>query len=249
MMKIPRTIIVIPARFGSTRFPGKPLVMFRNRTMIEHVYRVAEKVPDISAVVVGTDDERIFRVVEDFGGNVMLTSKKHQSGTDRVAEVASKMDFDIVVNLQGDEPFLDPRAVKEVVAPLVKEPDVQMSTLMKKSDVLNDLKNPNVVKVVVDNFSNALYFSRASIPYFKEGNKFYFFKHIGLYAYRKPFLLKLTKLHPTMLEQTESLEQLRVLEHGYCIKVIETVYDSVGIDTPEQLDQALKSLRIDDAYR
>jgi 3-deoxy-manno-octulosonate cytidylyltransferase (CMP-KDO synthetase) len=230
-------VAVIPARFASTRFPGKPLADIDGRPMIEHVYRRAEASPVVSRVIVATDDLRIATRVNDFGGNVRLTKIDHQSGTDRLAEVASTLDCDIVVNVQGDEPLLDPRAIGEVVAPFT-DPSVSMTTLYRRIQSPAELTNPNIVKVVLDRGGYALYFSRAPIPYARDprGGWPPLFRHVGVYAYRRSALLVLASLEPTPLERAEALEQLRALEHGIRIKAVETAYDSIGVDTPEDLD-------------
>jgi 3-deoxy-manno-octulosonate cytidylyltransferase (CMP-KDO synthetase) len=205
--------------------------------MIEHVYRRAEASPVVSRVIVATDDLRIATRVNDFGGNVRLTKIDHQSGTDRLAEVASTLDCDIVVNVQGDEPLLDPRAIGEVVAPFT-DPSVSMTTLYRRIQSPAELTNPNIVKVVLDRGGYALYFSRAPIPYARDprGGWPPLFRHVGVYAYRRSALLVLASLEPTPLERAEALEQLRALEHGIRIKAVETAYDSIGVDTPEDLD-------------
>jgi 3-deoxy-manno-octulosonate cytidylyltransferase (CMP-KDO synthetase) len=236
-------VAIIPARFASTRFPGKPLADIDGRPMIEHVYRRAAASPVVSRVVVATDDLRIATTVNDFGGKVRLTRADHRSGTDRLAEVAASLDCDIVVNVQGDEPLLDPRAIGEVVAPFA-DPSVSMATLFKRIQNPAELNNPNVVKVVLDRGGFAMYFSRAPIPYARDprGGWPPLYRHIGLYAYRRSALLVLASLEPTPLESAESLEQLRALEHGIRIKAVETLYDSIGVDTPEDLEQVRRLL-------
>ena len=232
-------VAVIPARFASSRFPGKPLADIDGHPMIEHVYRRAGAASTVSRVIVATDDLRIATRVADFGGHVRLTKATHSTGTDRLAEVAATLDCDIVVNVQGDEPLIDPRAIDQAVAPLVADPSVPMTTLYKRITQPAELDDPNVVKVVVDRGGYALYFSRAPIPYVHnpKGGWPPFYRHIGLYAYRRSTLLVLANLDPTPLERAESLEQLRALEHGIRIKAVETKYDSIGVDTPEDLEQ------------
>ncbi len=207
--------------------------------MIEHVYRRVQSCAAIARAIVATDDPRIADAVHRFGGEVRLTRRDHQSGTDRLAEVAATLDCDVVVNVQGDEPLIDPRAIAEAVAPLARDPSLQMTTLYRRIADPAELANPNVVKVVVDRAGFALYFSRAPIPYARDprGGWPPLYKHIGLYAYRRSVLLVLSSLEPTPLERTESLEQLRALEHGIRIKAVETAYDTIGVDTPEDLDQ------------
>jgi 3-deoxy-manno-octulosonate cytidylyltransferase (CMP-KDO synthetase) len=230
-------VAIIPARYASTRFPGKALESIDGRPMIEHVYRRAEASKSIAKVIVATDDLRIATTVTGFGGNVRLT-RAHETGTDRLAEVAASLDYDVIVNVQGDEPLIDPRAITEAVRPF-SDPTIQMTTLYRRIHNPAELSNPNVVKVVLDRGGFALYFSRAPIPYTRDprGGWPPLYKHIGLYAYRRSVLLVLASLEPTPLERAESLEQLRALEHGIRIKAVETAYDSIGVDTPEDLQQ------------
>jgi len=237
---------VIPARYASTRLPGKPLLEIAGRPMIEHVYRRAALARSVEAVIVATDDERIAAVVRAFGGRAQLTSSAHPSGTDRLAEVAATLDCDLVVNVQGDEPLIEPAMIDEATAPFAGDPALQMSSLRRRFDPGADLTNPNVTKVVVDREGYALYFSRAPIPVDRSAPgavSAYAFKHIGLYAYRREFLLTLARLPATPLERLECLEQLRVLEHGYRIKVLETMHDSIGVDTREDLERADRLLQ------
>jgi 3-deoxy-manno-octulosonate cytidylyltransferase (CMP-KDO synthetase) len=233
-----QVVVVIPARFASSRFPGKPLADIDGRPMIEHVYRRAASAAAVSRVIVATDDLRVADAVRQFGGEVRLTRNDHQSGTDRLAEVAATLDCDVVVNVQGDEPLIDPCAIGEAVAPFAADPSVQVTTLYRRIANPADFSDPNVVKVVVDRAGFALYFSRASVPYVRDplGGWPPLYKHIGLYAYRRGALLVLATLEPTPLERAESLEQLRALEHGIRIKAVETAYDSIGVDTPEDLE-------------
>ena len=239
-----QVVALIPARFGSTRFPGKPLADIDGRPMIEHVYRRAESASSVSEVIVATDDLRIATRVSDFGGRVRLTKPTHQSGTDRLAEVVAKIDCDIAVNVQGDEPLIDPRAIDQAIAPLLDDPTVQMTTLYKRITQPSELADPNVVKVVVDRGGFALYFSRAPIPYIRDprGGWPPLYRHIGLYAYRRSVLLVLAGLDPTPLERAERLEQLRALEHGIRIKAVETQYDSLSVDTPDDLEAVRRLL-------
>ncbi len=230
-------VAIIPARYASTRLPGKALEPIGGRPMIEHVYRRVEASPSISRVIVATDDLRIATTVTGFGGNVRLT-RAHETGTDRLAEVATSLDCDVIVNVQGDEPLIDPRAIGEAVAPF-SDPSIPMTTLYRRIHDPSELANPNVVKVVLDRGGFALYFSRAPIPHARDprGGWPPLYKHIGLYAYRRSVLLVLASLEPTPLERAEALEQLRALEHGIRIKAVETAYDSIGVDTPEDLEQ------------
>jgi 3-deoxy-manno-octulosonate cytidylyltransferase (CMP-KDO synthetase) len=236
-------VALIPARFASTRFPGKPLADIAGRSMIEHVYRRAEASPVVSRVIVATDDLRIASTVANFGGNVRLTSPDHGSGTDRLAEVAATLECDVVVNVQGDEPLLDSRAIGQVVAPF-SDPAIVMTTLYRRIHDMDELSNPNVVKVVLDRGGFALYFSRSPIPHARDPRSGWppLYRHIGIYAYRRTALLVLASLEPTPLERTEALEQLRALEHGIRIRAVETSYDSIGVDTPDDLEQVRRLL-------
>ena len=238
-----QTVAIIPARFASTRFPGKPLADIDGRPMIEHVYRRATLASSVSRVIVATDDLRIATTVIAFGGEVKLTRADHPSGTDRLAEVAAKLDCDIVVNVQGDEPLIDPGAIDEAVAAFA-DPAVLISTLYRRITDPAELKNPNIVKIAIDRGGFALYFSRAPIPYVRDprGGWPPMYRHIGLYAYRRNALMVLAALEPTPLERAEALEQLRALEHGIRIKTVETAYDSFGVDTPEDLEQVRRLL-------
>lgn len=212
--------------------------------MIEHVYRRASASSVVSRVIVATDDRRIATCVADFGGDVRLTRTDHLTGTDRLAEVAASLHCDVIVNVQGDEPLLDPRAITELVAPFA-DPAVSMTTLYRRILEPADLSNPNIVKLVTDRAGFALYFSRAPIPHTRDPRGGYppLFRHVGVYAYRRTLLLVLASLEPTPLERAESLEQLRALEHGIRIKTVETSYDSIGVDTPEDLEQVRRLLR------
>jgi 3-deoxy-manno-octulosonate cytidylyltransferase (CMP-KDO synthetase) len=218
--------------------------------MIEHVYQRAAAAPSVDSVIVATDDARIAMTVERFGGIVRMTRSIHRTGTDRIAEVAADLACGIIVNVQGDLPLLEPGMIAQVVEPLERDPDLQMATLRRPIVDPADLANPNVVKVVTDRDGHALYFSRAPIPYVRDGSHDLphvgtrQFKHVGLYAYRREFLLKLTALPQTPLEIAESLEQLRALEHGYRIRVMETQYDSIEVDTPEDLERARHHLAV-----
>ena len=211
--------------------------------MIEHVYRRVAASPILSKVIVATDDLRIATRVNEFGGNVKLTRADHQSGTDRLAEVAAGLTCDVIVNVQGDEPLIDPRAIGEAVAPF-SDPSISMTTLYRRIVEPGDLTNPNVVKMVLDRGGFALYFSRAPIPHVRDprGGWPPMYRHVGLYAYRRTTLLVVASLEPTPLERAESLEQLRALEHGIRIKAVETAYDSFGVDTPADLEQVRRLL-------
>lgn len=233
---------VIPARFGSTRFEGKVLADILGKPMIQWVYEAATKVKLLDDLIIACDDERIMRAARDFGAKALLTSKAHTCGTDRIAEVVNPIDTRIVVNIQADEPLLYPAMVDSVARALLDDDNVVMSTLRKEITVLEELNDPNIVKVVVDKDDFALYFSRSAIPsaqrYVEKsapGLPKGFYKHIGLYAYTKDFLFTLKKLPISNLEKIEQLEQLRVLENGHKIKVIETNFETIGVDTPEDL--------------
>jgi len=236
-VKILQITAIIPARYESSRFPGKPLVEINNQPMIEHVYKRVKKAEVIDQVIVATDDRRIVEAVKNFGGKVEMTAKDHKSGTDRIAEVAKDLTTDIIVNVQGDEPLIKPVMIDQIVNPFADNEELIMTTLKKKIADLNEINNPNVVKVVTDINDFALYFTRATVPYQRDDKSGHvdYYKHIGVYAFRRDFLLKYSEMNPSKLEQIESLEQLRALENGYDIKVIETAFDTVGVDTPEDL--------------
>lgn len=237
-----KVVGIIPARFESTRFPGKPLAKILNKPMIQWVYERVKKSNSLESLIVATDSQQIYNQVKNFGGEVVLTSKDHQSGTSRVAEVVAQLDVEIVVNIQGDEPLISHKAIDAAVKHLITDPTIYMSTLKQKITEESELSNPNVVKVVTNKDDFALYFSRSLIPFIRPPYTSYIYKHIGLYVYRKDFLLKLVELPLGNLEQVEKLEQLRVLENGYKIKVIKTCYSSIGVDTEEDLKKVSKIL-------
>jgi 3-deoxy-manno-octulosonate cytidylyltransferase (CMP-KDO synthetase) len=234
---------IIPSRYASTRFPGKPLVLIDGMSMIERVYRQAIKSASLQKVIVATDDERIYNEVKGFGGEVVMTSPDHPSGTDRCAEALSKekMKWDAVINIQGDEPFIDPEQI-DLLASLLQN-DALIATLVKKITTNAELLNPNTPKVVLSKNGNAIYFSRQPLPYYKGSeindwvNKTDYYKHIGLYGYRSDILPKLTLLPVGVLEKAESLEQLRWLEQGYAIATAVTTIETIAIDTPSDLDR------------
>ena len=206
--------------------------------MIEHVYRRASEARSVSSVIVATDDDRILRAVTAFGGNARMTSPRHPSGTDRLAEVAAALSCDIVVNVQGDEPLIDPSTIDAAVAPLLADPRLEMSTLRTRLHDRADIDNPNITKVVVDRDGFAMYFSRSPIPYVRAGSPAApTWGHVGLYVYRRTCLLRLAALPPTDLERSETLEQLRALEHGIRIKAVEVAHASLGVDTPDDLER------------
>jgi 3-deoxy-manno-octulosonate cytidylyltransferase (CMP-KDO synthetase) len=234
---------IIPSRFASTRLPGKPLVDIGGKSMIERVYGQAKQSQRLSEVIVATDDDRIADHVTAFGGRVMLTSPEHQSGTDRCAEIASKLpDFDIVINIQGDEPFIAPEQI-DLLCSCFESGDVELATLIKKISNEEELNNPGIPKVTLNTRNEAIYFSRATIPYLRNQhisewvNTHTYYKHIGIYGYKARILQEITRLPLSVLEQAESLEQLRWIENGYRIKTAVTEAESVAIDTPEDLER------------
>ena len=235
---MPRKILgVIPARYASSRFPGKALATLDGKSILEHVYGQAVRSKYLTGVMIATDDARIEAAARAFGAPVRRTRDDHVSGTDRVAEVASAEAAELVVNIQGDEPLIDPDAIDAAVLPLLDEPSISMGTLRKRIEDPLELDNPNVVKVVTDRFENAIYFSRATIPFQRERGPAVCFKHIGLYVYRRDFLLRYSALPIGPLESAERLEQLRALENGFKIRVVLTDYESLGVDTPEDLER------------
>ena len=231
-----KILCVIPARYASTRLPGKPLKDVAGKPMICRVYDRASQAKTLAGVVVATDDERILRAVEDHGGRAMMTAKDHPTGTDRLAEVAEAYpDVDLIINVQGDEPLIEPPLIDELGRAFDGDAELQMATVMTPMEDEAEQKNPNNVKVVTDKNGCALYFSRSLLPYPRNDAGTPVYKHIGIYAYRRDFLLAYAKMAPTPLERTESLEQLRALENGYKIKCIRTNARFVGVDTPEDL--------------
>jgi 3-deoxy-manno-octulosonate cytidylyltransferase (CMP-KDO synthetase) len=236
---MPNVICIIPARYQSSRFEGKPLADICGKPMIQHVYEKAAGIDMVSYVAVATDDERIFERVKGFGGNAVMTSPRHRSGTDRIAQAVDDLglnDSDIIVNNQGDQPLFVPAQVEEVARPLLDDPSLNFSTLIYKIQREEEVHHPNAVKVAFDKDHFALYFSRATIPYDRDRKEdIPYYKHHGIYAYRRSFLRIFTSLEVGHLEKTEALEQLRALENGYRIKVVETLHDSVEVDTPEEL--------------
>ena len=236
-------IAVIPARYGSTRLPAKALADIDGVPMVVRVWRQVSMARSIERVIVATDDERIAAPVRAAGGEAMMTSATHQSGTDRIAEVAAKVHADIYINVQGDQPFTDPRDLDAVAAPMLSDASIDMATLATPITDLEEFRNPTKVKVVCDGSGNALYFSRSPIPYPRdiEGVPAGALRHIGIYAYRRDFLLKFASMAPGKLEQLEKLEQLRALENGYRIRVVASVAPSLEIDTAEDLARARRS--------
>lgn len=255
MNKIQTKILaVIPARYGSTRFEGKPLADILGKPMIQYVYEGVRESKLIDEVIVATDDQRILEAVKAFGGKALMTSPSHFTGTDRVAEVTRKLKSEIVVNVQGDEPLIRGSFIDAAIRPLLTDETLQMSTLMTRIEEVRDWLNPHVVKVVVDQKNFALYFSRSPIPFPRdlqigrlESNPFgtnrplpkRVFKHIGVYVLRRQFVLRFAKMKPTPLEKLERLEQLRALENGYRIKVTAVNYEPLSVDTPEDLQKVI----------
>ena len=236
-----KAIGVIPARYGSKRFPGKPLAILNGKPMVQWVYEKAGRAKSLDRVIVATDDVRIMRVVWNFGGEAMLTPKTIHSGTDRVAEVSKKMSADIVVNIQGDEPMVLSSTIDKLVGVMRRDNRLLAATAACPLKDMDEAASENLVKVVVDRFENALYFSRSPIPFHRNTRGFRgFYQHLGIYAYRKTFLLKFAKWKQTPLELAESLEQLRILERGVRIKVVEVRQPSIGVDTRHDLEKVKK---------
>jgi len=239
---VPRKILgVIPARFSSTRFPGKVLALIAGKTMLQHVYERAARSTYLTSILIATDDDRVYSAAKNFGARVRMTRSDHLSGTDRVAEAASAVDAEIIVNIQGDEPLIDPAAIDAAILPMVHEPEIVMGTLKKRIEDAREITDPNVVKVVTDRAGDAIYFSRCAIPFEREKSvNTPYFKHIGLYVYQRDFLLAYSALPVGPLEAAERLEQLRALENGLRIRVVETEYESLGVDTPEDLERVTR---------
>ncbi len=250
-----KTVIVIPARYASSRLPGKPLLRETGKYLVQHVYERASRARRASAVIVATDDSRIEAAVKSFGGRVAMTRRDHASGTDRVAEVARDLDADVVVNLQGDEPLIEPGTLDSLAGLLARDPAADMATVAVPFASVEDYRNPNCVKVVTDNAGRALYFSRSPIPYVRDGapdlagRPARFLLHLGLYAYRKSFLLELAQLPPDPLEKLEKLEQLRVLALGRRILVSTIEEAGLGVDTYEDYERFVRVHRQSRAKR
>ncbi|MBI5237092.1 MAG: 3-deoxy-manno-octulosonate cytidylyltransferase [Deltaproteobacteria bacterium] len=233
-----KIIALIPARYGSTRFPGKPLASILGRPLIQRVYERARLVSELDGLWVATDDERIRDCVLGFGGQAVITRADHPSGSDRLAEAASLLGLapeDLVINIQGDQPVFPPELIGQLAAALIQNPLPGMATPARRVDDLEQALNPNVVKVVFDQHHRALYFSRSPLPFWRDGQAPYFYKHIGIYAYRVDFLQRFVTLPPGRWEDAEKLEQLRALEHGFPIQIVETTDDTMEVDTPEDL--------------
>ena len=239
-------VCIIPSRYESSRFPGKPLADLCGKPMIQHVYERVARAKAVPYVAVATDDERILNAVKNFGGNAVMTAKTHRSGTDRISEAVKTLHLSadaVVVNIQGDQPIFEPVQVDEVIEPLLKDQAIQMSTLIYKIILDAEITHPHAVKVVLDHQNFALYFSRATIPYVRDKNlKADYYKHHGIYAYRRDFLDIFTKLPEGKLEKLEALEQLRALEYGYKIKCVITPHDSVEVDNEQELDRVRRIL-------
>jgi 3-deoxy-manno-octulosonate cytidylyltransferase (CMP-KDO synthetase) len=251
-------VAIIPVRYGSTRFPGKPLALIGGKPMIQRVYESVSKTPGLDRLLVATDDSRVLETVKNFGGEAVLTSKKHASGTDRLAEVARKIKAEWLINVQGDLPFVRPQTILRTLRPLSRNRSINMGTARTPIYRKEEWLNPNVVKVVTDGQGFALYFSRAPIPYLREDSggdsrsltptpsedgRIWGYRHVGVYVYRREFLLKFSRLRQTALERAESLEQLRPLSYGHRIHVADVDEPSVEVDTPEDLKRAEEYLR------
>jgi 3-deoxy-manno-octulosonate cytidylyltransferase (CMP-KDO synthetase) len=255
-----QVVAIIPARYASSRFPGKAIVDIAGKPMIQWVYERTRRASGVGRVLVATDDARIFQAVQGFGGEVVMTSATHPTGTDRLAEVAATLEAELVVNVQGDEPLIEPTAIDAALTPFAADPSLVMSTLRCPIPTLDELFDIGITKVVTDAHDMALYFSKAPIPYHRDGwgpittmvprlrlaggtAPVVGWRHIGLYVYRRTFLLEFARLPQTPLERLEQLEQLRALEHGYRIKVVPTQYVSIGVDTPEDVAKVEHLLR------
>ena len=244
-----KTAVIIPARYQSSRLPGKPLLRETGKYLIQHVYEQASQARNIDKVIVATDDSRIVAAVESFGGYVLMTSPDHASGTDRVAEVAHGLDADVIVNLQGDEPLIEPSAIEMLPTLLEQNSEAAMATLAVPLTSVERWHNPNCTKVVCDDRGRALYFSRSPIPYVRDGQPDFaaqppqFLQHLGVYAYRRAFLLRLAALEPAALEQLEKLEQLRALALGRVIQVGIVAHSSPGVDTYEDYQEFVRIYR------
>lgn len=248
-----KIIGIIPARFESSRFPGKPLAMIFGKPMIQHVYENASKTVSLNELIVATDDLRIFECVEKFGGKVVMTRNDHQSGSDRCSEVlqaliAEKQYFDVTINIQGDEPFVNSEQLRMIIESFEEDSSTEISTLVKKIDQTNELFNPNVVKAVINHKGDALYFSRSPIPFMRDLDQALwirhhsYYKHIGIYGFRTEVLQKITGLKKSSLEKSENLEQLRWLENGYQIKTKLTTIENIAIDRPEDLKKITNNI-------
>lgn len=249
-----KTIVVIPARLNSSRLPNKVLLDLKGKTVVQRVYEQSLKAKNIDEVYIATDSQEVLKSCQRFTQNIILTETKHESGTDRIAEAVSQIDCDNVINVQGDEPFIEPDLIGQVASALTSDNSIKMSSAMHRIERVSDLKNPNVVKVTVTKNKSALYFSRSIIPHHRDEwesllnhhtkipDALNFYRHLGIYGYSKDFLIEFSKMQPTYLERLEKLEQLRALENGFAIQMIETSYNSIGIDTQVDYDKAVKFL-------
>ena len=245
-MSLGKVVVVIPARYGATRLPGKPLVMLGGQTMIQRVYERAKLAKKVDQVIVATEDERIVQAVTAFGGDVRMTRPDHRTGTERVAEVAAHVEGEVFVNVQGDEPLLDPAAVDIAVEALLENGETSVATVATPIKTASDIMDPNVVKVVLDFDENALYFSRAPIPWIRDTNsglEVRHMKHLGLYVFRRDALLEYPTLPQGVLEKIEKLEQLRWMENGWKIRVAEVEHDAVSVDVPADVDRVERLLQ------
>lgn len=243
----PQVLAVIPARYASTRLPGKVLMEVAGKPIVQHVYERTRQARLVDDCVVATDDERVVEALKPFGSKVVMTSRDHPSGTDRIAEVAASSSAEIIVNVQGCEAIIEPTMIDQAIQPLLDDPDVVMATLKHRISDESEIDDPNVVKVVTDKDDRALYFSRAAIPAIRDvadtgARKWCYYKHVGLYVYRRGFLLSYAQMAPTALEKLEKLEQLRALENGFEIVVTETEFDSIGVDTMEAFQRVKRLL-------
>ncbi|MCA9399803.1 MAG: 3-deoxy-manno-octulosonate cytidylyltransferase [Candidatus Omnitrophica bacterium] len=230
-----KAVGVIPARWASTRFEGKVLADIAGKPMIQHVWERTSQCQHLDDVLIATDHEQVLKAAEAFGAKAVLTRVDHPSGSDRVAEAVKDVDTDIVVNIQGDEPLISPQVIDDLVLAISQDKEVVMATVIKQITDANDISNPNVVKAVIDDRGNALYFSRSPIPYNRDQQDITYYKHLGLYAYTKDFLFQFIGFPPSALENAERLEQLRVLEAGYSIRTVITDQETIGVDTKEDL--------------
>jgi 3-deoxy-manno-octulosonate cytidylyltransferase (CMP-KDO synthetase) len=251
-MPDPKVVAVIPSRFGSTRLPGKPLVTLGGKPMVQHVYERAKRAQTVHEVLVATDDQRILDAVRSFGGEARMTRADHRTGTERIAEVAAHEPGDIFVNVQGDEPLIDPVSIDTAVAALLAEPPAQIATVVTAIRHANDIMDPNVVKTVLDFDENALYFSRAPIPWMRDTQQkvhVKYWKHLGLYVFQRDALLEYPTLPQGELEKIEQLEQLRWLENGWRIRVAEVMRDAMSVDVPEDISRVEKLLKEESARK
>lgn len=242
----PKVVVVIPSRYGSTRLPGKPLVSLAGKPMVQHVYERAKRAQTVHRVLVATDDQRIVDAVKSFGGEACMTRTDHRTGTERIAEVAAREPGDVFVNVQGDEPLIDPAAIDTAVGALLEEPAAQISTVATPVRHAGDIMDPNVVKAVLDFDGNALYFSRAPIPWVRDSQQkihVNYWKHLGLYVFERNALLEYPTLPQGELEKIEQLEQLRWLENGWKIRVAEVAHDAVSVDVPEDVTRVERMLQ------